>query len=321
MTLSLPGLEATLSGCSGSVTDVEVFETNPHSFVSSASGVIVDCFWQLSDDTSASFFSVNDDFGFFAEASLTTPDISVSGSGSEGSLSATGVDATIPLSSDTGDPHTAVAVATFTPIGDPVTSTFISEGGRTKSTQQALAADGTLTFDIGIDPFVMDAEHCRANTFISRSQDNLSSGPKSGAVPVNDAPDGAIHLRSGSRASLLTSGTVIDAEVPNLACPQGPFDAMGHTVWYAITGTGDPITIDTSGSDFDTVAAAYVPDDEGLTEVACIDDVDFVPIGGSYQAILTFDTEVGVEYLVQVGGISNPFTGEVQSGRLRLVVR
>jgi hypothetical protein len=109
--------------------------------------------------------------------------------------------------------------------------------------------------------------------------------------------------------------------VPNVTCPEGPFDAMGHTVWYTIIGTGGPITIDTSASDFDTVAAAYVPDGGGLTEIACIDDVEFVPIGTSLQAVLTFDTEAGVEYYVQIGGFSNFFTGEAESGRLKFVVR
>ena len=64
-----------------------------------------------------------------------------------------------------------------------------------------------------------------------------------------------------------------------------------------------------------------MPEDGGLTEIACDDDVDFVPIGASYQAVVTFDTEAGVEYYIQVGGIQNFFTGEVESGRLRLAVR
>ena len=96
---------------------------------------------------------------------------------------------------------------------------------------------------------------------------------------------------------------------------------MGHTVWYTIIGTGGPITIDTSASDFDTVAAAYVPEGGGLTEIGCADDVEFVPIGHSYQAVLTFDTEAGVEYYVQVGGYSNFFTGDAEFGRLRIAVR
>ena len=32
---------------------------------------------------------------------------------------------------------------------------------------------------------------------------------------------------------------------------------LGRTVWYSVVGTGDPITIDPRGSDFDTVVAAY----------------------------------------------------------------
>ena len=150
---------------------------------------------------------------------------------------------------------------------------------------------------------------------------NTSSGPKPGAAPANDAPDGAIRLTSKSKPNVLTGSTALEAEVPILTCPEGLGDAMGHTVWYTVVGTGDPITIDTSASDFDTVAAAYVADGGGLSEVACIDDQEFVPIGLSYQAILTFDTEAGVEYFVQVGGYSNPFGGDAESGRLKLVVR
>ena len=48
---------------------------------------------------------------------------------------------------------------------------------------------------------------------------------------------------------------------------------MGHTVWYTVMGTGDPVTIDTSCSDSDTVAMLFAPDDDGLTEIACADDV------------------------------------------------
>ena len=64
----------------------------------------------------------------------------------------------------------------------------------------------------------------------------------------------------------------------------------------------------------------FAPDGEGLTEIACDDDVVFVPIGGSYQAVVTFDSVAGVEYYVQVGGFANIFTGDAQSGRLRLTV-
>ena len=320
--LNVPGHALTLSECSGSVTDVTVFETNPHSFVSSGRGVLVDCSWQVSDDTSAYFFASKEGADFFADAGLMTPDITLRGTGqSSGSLSATAVAATVQLVDDgTGDPHVATASATFSTIGNAYTSTLISQNARTKTTEQALAAHGTLTFDTG-QSFVMDAEHCRAETYDRHSQSNVSSGPKPGAAPANDTPDGAVRLTAKSKPNLLTGGTALEEEVPNVTCPEGQFDTMGHTVWYTIIGTGRPITIDTSGSDFDTVVAAYAPDGGGLTEIACDDDVEFVPIGASYQAVVTFDTQAGVEYYVQVGGLQGFFSGEVQSGRLRLTVR
>src|SRR3954454_23689517 len=308
-TLDLPGLAMSEIVCSGMVTDVDVFQTNPHAFVSSDQGVTMDCFWQ-SDDTIASFFATNGAFGFFADAGLSKPDVDISGSSDSGSLTATSLAATIPLIDfNTGDPRAAIASATFTHIGNPYTSALIVQGGRTKSTQQALAAHGTLAFDTG-NSFEMDAAHCRANSFDTHSQANVTSGPKPGAAPANDAPDGAIHLTSRSKPNLLTGSTALEAEVPNLTCPSGERDAMGHTVWYTVTGTGGPITIDTSGSDFDTVAAVFAPDGEGLTEIACDDDVEFVPIGASYQAVVTFDSDAGVEYFIEVGGYANFFTGD-----------
>ena len=32
---------------------------------------------------------------------------------------------------------------------------------------------------------------------------------------------------------------------------------VGYTVWYKFLGTGSPMTIDTAGSDYDTVTALY----------------------------------------------------------------
>ena len=327
--MSLPGLEITLPECFGAVTDVTVFETSPHAFVSSNEGLAIDCFWldegdesDESDDVVASFFAFQDDFDTFADASLTADGLVLFGSGeSTTSLSPTAMTATVQLTSEEGDPYTAVADATFTKIGDAFTSTLIFQNGRSKSTEQALATDGTLAFPGTGYSFAMDEEHCQARTFENHGQNNTSSGPKPGAAPANDTPDGAVRLTTRSKASVLTGGTAFEAEVPILTCPEGVGDAMGHTVWYTVVGTGDPITIDTSASDFDTVAAAYVVDGGGFTEVACIDDQEFVPIGASYQAILTFDTEAGVEYFIQVGGYSNFFSDDAESGRLKLVVR
>ena len=68
-------------------------------------------------------------------------------------------------------------------------------------------------------------------------------------------------------------------------------------MWYTIEGTGGPVTIDTAGSNIDTLIGVYVPTDPGYEEIACIDDVEFEPVGATYQAALTIDTEDGRDLL------------------------
>jgi hypothetical protein len=146
-------------------------------------------------------------------------------------------------------------------------------------------------------------------------------GPKAGTAPANDTPDGAIALEPGDKLNERTTGTALDAEVPITTCPEGIGDNLGHTVWFTVEGTGDEITFDTAGSDFDTVLAVYTREGDTFTELACIDDVFFEPIGTSFQGSITGPTELGVTYWVQVGGFLNFFNPEfAESGRLHVAV-
>ena len=317
-TLTLPdGTEITLS-CGGEIVDESVFETSPHAFTANNEGVVIDCFWETEDGV-ATFFAVDDSFGFFADANLFTADLEIFQSGEpSGSIDATGVNASLELFDGlTGDPYTADAAADFTPIGDPVTSVITSENGKTRVVEQRLSVDGTLTFSSG-DTFTMDDEACFANTFDAHDIFTNPSGPKPGATPVNDTPDGAIALEPGDRVTVNTSGTAFDPEVPITTCPEGPFDDLGHTVWYTVEGTGDVITVDTAGSHFDTVMAVYVMEGDEFVEIACVDDVFFDPIGLTFQASISGPTEEGVTYWIQVGGFRQ--FDFAQSGRLKLTV-
>ncbi len=55
-----------------------------------------------------------------------------------------------------------------------------------------------------------------------------------------------------------------------------------HTVWYTVTGTGGSITVDTAGSDFDTVIAVYEGAPDESATVACVDDTPIQPIGRTH---------------------------------------
>ena len=320
-TLTLPGLDIELPQCFGDVTDTSVFENNPRSFVSKNEGVFINCFWET-PDMAAGFFAEQSLFGFFADASLTTADAEVFGTGEySGSMSVESVSTTIGLTDHaTGDMYSASAQATFEPVGSPVTSIRLGDTSRLRETEQVLAPTGEIEFSTG-DSFVIDAEHCFALEFKIHAVTTRPAGPKpGGAVPINDAPDGAIAVTAGDRFNVPTGGASLDAEQPIVTCPEGEFDTFGRTLWYTIEGTGDPVTVDTAGSNFDTLIGVYESDGETFIEIACIDDVFFDPIGATYQAALTFDTVEGTTYYIQVGGYLDPFAGTTQFGRLRLSI-
>ncbi len=71
--------------------------------------------------------------------------------------------------------------------------------------------------------------------------------------------------------------------------------------------------MDTAGSDFDTIVGVYTFDGDTYNQVGCVDDVD-TPEGGSLQAAITFGTDPGATYYVQVGGFGGA------TGRLQLTV-
>ncbi|HEY8636431.1 MAG TPA: hypothetical protein VIL81_04130 [Candidatus Limnocylindrales bacterium] len=308
-TLTLPGPRVlTLPTCSGDITDISVFDTNPDSFVFSDKGVVLDCFWETPDAV-ASFTATQDTFGFFAAAFLSTPDQNLFDTGgATGSVTATSMTASIPMVDEvTGDPYSAAAAATFTATGTPVTSTQLGSTSRRRITEQALVPVGQIVFSAGRS-FAIDQEHCRASSFTSKLVGTSPSGPKPGGkVPVNDTPDGALTVSAGTRLSAQTGGASVAAEVQVTTCPEGIADQMGRTLWYKITGTDAPVTIDTAGSNFDTVVGVFERDGADFTEIACDDDVTFQPVGSTFQAALTFGTVAGRTYYVEVGGFQNFF--------------
>jgi len=319
VTFDLLGVTYELA-CAGVATDISVDEANPTAFVSDNSGVQVDCFWQT-DDSIAGFFAIHDGAGFYASAFQVTGDGEIDATSWSGSIDASGVDAAFELTNfATGDTFTATGTATFTLLGEPVTSFIRQQNSQAKSVEQALTPDGSFDISTG-HSYAIDGEHCLAESFASHGAYSQPNGPKPGAAPVNDAPDGALAFKLGGVVNIQTGGTALDPEVGITTCPQGFQDDFGHTVWYTFTGTGGPVTLDTSGTGFDTVIAAFTRDGDSFTEVGCDDDVSFQPIGTSFQAVLTIDTDEGVTYYVEAGGFRRFFQPDlVQSGRLRLSI-
>jgi len=183
-----------------------------------------------------------------------------------------------------------------------------------------LLVSGSLTVITSDATYAFDLAGCEAGTQNRVDQIHRPNGPRPGGdAPANDAPSGAIALAPGAATQQWTGGAAIESEAP---CVIGKGDdafefGLGRTVWFSVVGTGDPITIDPRGSDFDTVVAAYASSANGLVQVGCVDDDEI----GQAQGLLTFDTTLGTTYLVQIGGVIGQVAGDPEDpqwGRLRL---
>ena len=93
---------------------------------------------------------------------------------------------------------------------------------------------------------------------------------------------------------------------------------MVQTTWYRIIGNGGVISINTAGSNFDTVIAAYfAPTPTSTDPLPCSNNVS----AGDVTSAISFQSELGRTYLIQVGGCW--FSGSAcgfTSGFLRMAI-
>jgi hypothetical protein len=316
-TLVLPDdITYDLSGCQAFRDEFTFFTNAPASVVFRSSEFQLNCSWETADGL-VFLFASGGEFGTFANIFIdvndpASPDLN--GFTESSSLTESSFDASFALFEQTDegeltDPAgTAEASASLTETNERVNDSFSFQNIKVHQTGPLFAVDGTLHLDttLGITDLPMDGESCFAADLRTTQHESARRGPH-GKPLANDAPDAAEPLAIGDTVSVLTSGTDLE---PEAACAddEGEFP-IGHTAWWTFEGTGDPVTVDTAGSDFDTVVGVYVEDDGALVPIGCVDDVDF-----SLQAAITVDTTAGVTYFVQAGG----FDG--QSGELVLTI-
>ena len=88
---------------------------------------------------------------------------------------------------------------------------------------------------------------------------------------------------------------------------------MVGTTWYRILGNGGVISVNTTGSNYDTVIAAYVAPTPLLNDgLPCNDDA----AAGVLTSAISFQSTAGAAYLIQVGGCDACGGGSVSTGDL-----
>jgi hypothetical protein len=129
----------------------------------------------------------------------------------------------------------------------------------------------------------------------------LLLAPTALAAPSNDnrANPFAVNLAWGAVTVGNATATVEPGE---LLTPLGAGTCAGvkmvATTWYRFIGNGGTISINTTGSDFDTVIAVYLGPTPALDDgLPCNDDT-----ATAQTSALRFQSVGGSEYLVQVGG-------------------
>jgi hypothetical protein len=137
---------------------------------------------------------------------------------------------------------------------------------------------------------------------------NFRTGPP---PPANDNFAAAIPVTTLPTSFPPIDTTSATTEPGEPTAPPRCFGTpIGKTVWYRFTpAVNTPITIDTAGSNFDTIVSVYTGTGlSGLTNVACNDDP---PPGGFptgvQQARVSFLAGANTTYYIQIGGFNSAF--------------
>jgi hypothetical protein len=305
--LDLPeGISYDLGTCTGFSITYTAFQNAPASRVFSASDFQVNCVWELEEDVVFLFAAGQGDTAFI-DLNIFGASGEIFGALVEGALTETSLEATWDLyefSLGSEDPiGTASASAVLAETSERINDRFSDGSFKFHATGRIYSVAGTL--DLGLPSgdvsLAMDAEHCFAADLHIVEHQSPRQGPRGKPIP-NDTPDAAAPIAVGETVTISTAGADPVAEAPCLVESEGElFEVpIGYTGWWSFEGTGGPVTVDTTGSDFDTVVGVYVDDGGALAQVGCVDDTP-----ESLQAVLTVDTDAGITYYVQAGGFAD----------------
>ena len=332
-TLTLPGESpATFGpdGCNASDVRVDTFFSQPHASVRSFSATNGTCDLTTPDGDTAAVFMAIDDATLFLDASVNDSGGDAVGASGAGDIIAGGVAMTLDeYDPETGDPTSthSTAEVSLTESADDFSYVLRSSNGAQRVTGSLVDVAGVLTTSIG----TFDLDPCVITALRGKEHTTPSNGPKPGGKrPANDLPAGAMTLTAGSKTSVSTKGAQVPSEAGYPCMVVEDFEGgvvtipVEHTVWYAVSGTGRSITVDTAGSNFDTVIAVYGGAPVAGAPISCVDDTPLEPFGRTLQASVTFATVPGTTYWVQAGGLNEDIFGDdahVPYGNLRVAVR
>ncbi len=123
-----------------------------------------------------------------------------------------------------------------------------------------------------------------------------------GTVPNDDFNSPVVMASAPYTNTQDVAGATTAADDPSFAC--GPMDQRYRTVWYRYTApSGQTLTIDTLGTDYDTVLGVWTGSRGSLTSVACSDDA----VG--LQSRVEFVAAAGTTYHIEIASYDSSPSG------------
>ena len=201
--------------------------------------------------------------------------------------------------------------------GTPTGSVTFKDGTTILGTT-LLNAAGTAVFNtstLSVATHAITASYSGDATFKASVSSSLSQLVTAAAAPINDSFANRITL-TGNSAS--TTGTTVNA-TKQTGEPKHAGNAGGKSVWWTWTAPASgTVTIDTTGSNFDTLLATYTGTSvSALTGVANGSNDDN-PVGNTTTSLVKFSAVAGTVYQIAVDGY-NGLSGNVAL-HLNLVV-
>ncbi|HKR51924.1 MAG TPA: CARDB domain-containing protein [Pseudonocardiaceae bacterium] len=134
----------------------------------------------------------------------------------------------------------------------------------------------------------------------------VSATPAWAVAPTNDNFASAQAQTGSFTDNLNTDDATTEASEPLSPSCIDPF-SVENTVWYGLTiSVGTEVSVDTIGSNYDTVLAVYTGASLGsLSEVACNDG------GGAVRSLVEFTASSSTTYWIQASGIGADPSGDL----------
>ena len=316
-TLTWDGSEYRLAECGGVVGDVDFFTTNPRAFVSANTGVSIDCEWET-DTVVGAFVITMTTVRLLRRRFPADPrgdavhDRCAAGFGHR-------VRAGRHVRArKLGERRSPRPPRSRRPVRRSPPPRMARPSAR-RSRSRRSCPSGSIEYSTG-DTFVIDDEHCDAASFEIPHDPLATERPEDRSGARQRRAGGRNRAPSGSRFNTTNVGATPEPEVQIQTCPEGIFDHSGDPVVHdrRHRGTGH----DRHGGERDRHAdrrSSSRPMRASRRSPASTTSSSN-PWASTYQAALTFDTEEGVTYYVEIGGYFYPFDDAVsaEKGRIRI---